>query len=347
MALKLPPHVKRQIVRNKVYYYLEKYRGTGKAEPRIRLPDLVHEPEAFWADYAQRMGLPAPRINTDAFDHLIDAYVASPELGQLKHATKRQYKRHHKLFRAWWGELEVRGLSAADILYYRDLMSDTPAEANAMLRSLSALLSWSIPRGYRDDNPCEHVKKLRIGEGWRPWPWEAVELVRDFGPRWMWEAAALALYSGQRESDVLKMPKNKRNGGLLTVKQDKTGIELVIPAHRDLLNVFSEMEPKSSTIILTNTRGLPWTTDGFRTSWGKALVGPLQRIKDEGLVFHGLRKSSVVMLLEAGCTDAMVRAVTGQSQQMIEHYARQVNQKKLARAAILTWEQETEQRTNS
>ena len=55
-------------------------------------------------------------------------------------------------------------------------------------------------------------------------------------------------------------------------------------------------------------------------------------------MFHGLRKSPVVFLLEAGCTDAEVAAVTGQSRQMVEHYSRQVNQRKLAARAILKWE---------
>jgi hypothetical protein len=44
------------------------------------------------------------------------------------------------------------------------------------------------------------------------------------------------------------------------------------------------------------------------------------------------------MLLEAGCTDAEVAAITGQTREMVEHYARAVNQKKLAAAAILKWE---------
>ena len=64
----------------------------------------------------------------------------------------------------------------------------------------------------------------------------------------------------------------------------------------------------------------------------------MKPLKDAGLVFHGLRKSAVVFLLEAGCTDAEVSAITGQSRQMVEHYARQVNQRKLAASAILKWE---------
>ena len=46
-------------------------------------------------------------------------------------------------------------------------------------------------------------------------------------------------------------------------------------------------------------------------------------------------------LLEAGCTTAEVQAITGQSMQMVEHYAKQVNQKKLAASAILKWENAT------
>jgi hypothetical protein len=44
------------------------------------------------------------------------------------------------------------------------------------------------------------------------------------------------------------------------------------------------------------------------------------------------------MLLEAGCTDAEVSAITGQSRAMVEHYSRQVNQRKLATSPILKWE---------
>jgi len=61
-------------------------------------------------------------------------------------------------------------------------------------------------------------------------------------------------------------------------------------------------------------------------------------LREQRCIFHGLRKSSVVMLLEAGCTDAEVSAITGQSREMVEHYARAVNQKKRAAAALLKCE---------
>jgi len=63
-------------------------------------------------------------------------------------------------------------------------------------------------------------------------------------------------------------------------------------------------------------------------------------LKEQGLVFHGFRKSAVVFLLEAGCTDAQVSAITGQTREMVEHYSLMVNQKRLAKEAILKWEKD-------
>ena len=78
-----------------------------------------------------------------------------------------------------------------------------------------------------------------------------------------------------------------------------------------------------------------WGPDQALTEMDRRLFRPLGR---SGLVFHGPRKSAVVFLIEASCSPAEVAPITGQTMQMVEHYAKQVNQKKLARAAILKWE---------
>lgn len=97
--------------------------------------------------------------------------------------------------------------------------------------------------------------------------------------------------------------------------------------------------PRTAVTILASTKSKPWTPMGFKASWSAELNKHEMRVLHEKRrVFHGLRKSAVVFLLEAGCTDAEVAAITGQSRQMIEHYARQVKQKKLAAAAVLKWE---------
>ena len=78
--------------------------------------------------------------------------------------------------------------------------------------------------------------------------------------------------------------------------------------------------------------------DSARPGTGRCAEDDLKLLREQKCVFHGLRKSAVVMLLEAGCTDAEVSAITGQTRDMVVHYARAVNQKRLAAAAILKWE---------
>ncbi|WP_339083801.1 tyrosine-type recombinase/integrase [Hyphomicrobium sp. ghe19] len=339
---KLPPHVVQ--VKNKVgrpYLYLMKFRGTPRAEKAIRLPDDPKSSE-FWAEYARAMQLPPAAKKSDTFEDLVGAWHASPEWRQLSEKTKIDWKRYSERIKASWGELQVRGIGPPNVLTLRDLYADTPASANNLIRCLSAMLAWSVPRGWRLDNPCREIKPLKGGSEYAPWPWEAIKEAEDRLREDLWQVAALALYTGQREDDVLSMLKTSIHANVISVRQEKTDKQLWIPIHRDLKPIIEKAlarSPKTSLTILTNTLGRPWTADGFRTSWGKNKP-PL--VKKRGLVFHGLRKSSVVMLLEAGCSDAEVSSITGQSREMVEHYAKQVNQARLAASAILKWENASE-----
>ena len=176
-----------------------------------------------------------------------------------------------------------------------------------------------------------------------------IELAREYLRPDLWQAAAVALYTGQRMGDALTMRWDHVSGNIIAVAQEKTRKRLAIPLHESLRKVLAGI-PKTAVTILTSTASTPWTKDGFKTSWHKAFAEPSHRpseadptwplkpIKDSGLVFHGLRKSSVVFLLEACCSDAEVAAITGQSRQMVEHYGRHVSQRKLAASAILNWE---------
>jgi site-specific recombinase XerC len=89
-------------------------------------------------------------------------------------------------------------------------------------------------------------------------------------------------------------------------------------------------------LFLVNEHGKPLTESGLR-----------QRIqkwaKDRGyqVVPHGLRKNAVNALLEASCSVAEVASITGQSLQMIEHYAKERDGEHLSRAAILKFERRT------
>jgi hypothetical protein len=56
------------------------------------------------------------------------------------------------------------------------------------------------------------------------------------------------------------------------------------------------------------------------------------------VVPHGLRKNAVNALLEAGCSAAETATISGQTLQMVEHYAKARSQKRLGEIAILKWQ---------
>jgi integrase len=341
--ISLPPHVNAVRSRGKDYYYFHPFRGTKTAAQAIRIPgeplniDGMPNP-AWWDVYRRLTGEVKPEARSGSFDALVEAYQRSPEWSELASSTQKEWQRHLRYIMASWGSLSVEGIEPKHVLALRDTQAKTPANANNLLRTLSSLLAWGVPRGWRRDNPCREIRKLKIGDGYSPWPWETIEYFRTHARLDLWHAAALALYSGQRLADVLSMKWSDIDKGLIAVRQRKTGKCLRIPIHVRLTSVLDEL-PRDSVFLLTSTRRRPWTINGFKASWADELDRPIMsQLRDRRLVFHGLRKSAVVTLLEAGATDAQVCAVTGQSREMVAHYSLRVNQEKLAADAILKWE---------
>lgn len=343
----LPPYVHAVTARGRAYYYFHRHRGTGRDAGRIALPGEPFDSDglpvaAWWSRYRElAVGEPVEaEIAPGSFAALIKAYCDSPEWRSLSARSREGRARDLKRIEAMWGRLPVTGLESRHVLELRDRFSTTPGAANNLVRSVSAMISWSLPRGWREHNPCVQIKKLKIGPGYAPWTWDQIELFRRHARPEMWHAAALALYSGQRLGDVLEMRWDEIDGQLIgvSVVQNKTAKTLWVAMHRDLKTLLAAI-PRRAPEILTSSRGGAWTNDGFKASWADQMKRPeFAPLKEAGCVFHGLRKSAVVFLLEAGCTDAEVAAITGQSRDMVEHYARAVNQKRLAAAAILKWE---------
>lgn len=355
----LPPHVHMTVMRGREYFAFHPHRGTTRAGKRVPLPGCPYLPDGtpnteWWSRYrtaAEATGLldRNPTLRPGTIAAAISGYMLSPDWhNSLKPRVRKEYARHLRHVSAIWGDLAISGIEPRHVVELRDSRGDTPADANNLVIALSSLMAWSILRGHRSTNPCRDVPKFKIGDGYPPWPVDAIEHFRQHARADLEEAAVLALYTGQRLGDVLNMSWRDYTGDFIFVKQSKTSKPLGLSIHRDLQVMLDRLLHKSGASlaelrlknarILLNSRGEPWKS-GFKASWQAQLNRPIMAsLRERDLVFHGLRKSAVVFLLEAGATTAEVQAVTGQSLQMVEHYARQVNQKKLARSAILKWE---------
>src|SRR5215469_3889478 len=118
----------------------------------------------------------------------------------------------------------------------------------------------------------------------------------------------LALWTGQRQGDLLRLPWSAYDGTRIRLKQSKTGARVSFKVGAPLKAALDHTA-KRSTLILVNSDGKPWTQDGFRASWRKAqkVAGVI------GVTFNDLRGTAVTRLALVGCTEAEIVSITGHS----------------------------------
>lgn len=318
------PYLNRYRVRGREFAY---YRRGGR---NIRIGG---DPgTAQWLDSYNRIHAGFERGSGDGtLSELIGKYRASPEFTGRAPRTRHDYERMLAILDGGFGHLRVATMPREFVYRLRDKYAATPRKANYLIAMLSILFNFAVERGWRPDNPMHGFKgRLREGPGHRPWTADEVEGFLEAAPLPIYRAAMMALCTGQRQGDVLRMVWSQYDGEAIEVIQGKTGERLWIPAHRDLKAMLAGMD-RAAAVILTTTTGLAWNAGHFKKEFRLA-VGAAGM---EGIVFHGLRKTATAMLADAGCTEREIMDITGhRTAAMVSLYVRGSQRKKRARAAI-------------
>jgi integrase len=311
------------------YYY---FRRGGR---RWRLPGQPLS-EEFMAEYRRLLaatGIVRPRREAPpgSFGALVTDYLASPEFRGTKPSTQRVYRLVLERLAALHGEKPVALLERRHIKAWFKARSDTPGMANMLVKVVRVLLAYAVDNDLRRDNPAQGIKLFKLGEH-RAW---SDEECAAFEARWpagsmQRRAYMLAKFTGQRCGDIASMTRAHRKDGAIRVVQQKTGAELWIPEHRDLVAELALGNGHMS--LLTRPDGNSF--DGHSLSMWFADV-----IEEAGLpdacVMHGLRKTAARMLAEVGCSAHQIASITGhRSLTEIERYTKAADQKRMATAAI-------------
>jgi integrase len=192
---------------------------------------------------------------------------------------------------------------------WRDSFDGRPRAADYAWTVLARLLSWAKDRGTTATNPCERGgRRYRADRSEKVWAESDIARFLAVASAPSRLALTPALWTGQRQGDLLRLSWSSYDGDTIRLRQSKTGRRIAVRAGEPLRSALAGA-PRTATTILTNTNGHSWTEDGFRTSWGKACAKAC--IGD--LHFHDLRGSAVSRLAEAGCTEPEIAAITGHS----------------------------------
>ena len=306
--------------------------NTGLKKPNGR-PALVRLPEAgspeFGTKYSALLATRTKAQNRKrlvAFNDLANTYQLSPKFRNRAKGTQRTYQfyinRMVELFQTY-------PASELDRLDIRQLLEGLgPGAQKMQLNVARTIFGFGIAQDLLTFDPTEKMKIDHDAVPHEPWP-EAVIEKGLAGPQRL--AIALLFFTGQRISDVCRMRWTDIEDGVITVMPQKTirqRKELYIPIHPRLADILADI-PKSLTTIIATPRGKPLQPDALRLR--------IQQAVGSEYVPHGLRKNAVEALLECGCTLPETASITGQTMQIIEHYAKGINNRKLAKKAMGKW----------
>ena len=311
------------------YYYRRGRKRLGRLPDDPASAEFMRAYQDFEADF---QGRPPPRREPakGSFAALVAAYKAAPDFAELGQRTKRDRLIYLDLLAIEYGDLPVAGLTHPVVLALRDKMAATPGKANYCLSVLRRLMTFAVDRGWIAVNPAAKFKRLKTGPGHRPWTEPDVARFEARTQGVVLSAYALAIHTGQRLADVLKMRWDDISEGMVRVRQEKTGEELWIPLSTPLIAVLDGVPKRGLTIVAKNN-GQSYTVTGFQSLWHRHKA----RIDLAHLTFHGLRKTATGRLAEVGCSEQLIKAITGhRTSAMVSHYVAGARQKERAREAI-------------
>jgi integrase len=274
---------------------------------------------AYAAAHAVRLKPAAATLFT-----LIAAFKASSEFTRLSASTRDGYLRHLRRIEDEFGTMPLEAVedrrARGKFKSWRDTMADRPRTADYAWTVLARVLSVAKDRGLIAVNVCERGGRLyETNRTEIIWTAEHISKFCAVASEPLQFALLLALWTGQRQGDLVRLTWMQYDGGKIRLRQGKSRGKrrVVIPVGPPLKTALDGRRPaKAEGAILRNTLGEPWTTDGFKTSWAKAF--DRAGLGDEDLHFHDLRGTAVTRLALSGCTVPEIAAITGHSPRDVE-----------------------------
>jgi integrase len=326
------PYLQKETTRHgrTVWYFR---RGKG---PRVRV-NGDYGSEEFRVNYQAALD-GRPMIQKQAAEPsgslgwLVARYRESAAWERLSKATRDQREGFYRQIVKVAGDVPTEAITREKIEEGMDDRRKTPFAAMDFLKAMRGLFGWAKESRHIKVNPTEGVKGFgKKTNGWHVWTDDEIERFETKWPIGTRERLALAilLFTGFRRGDAAKLgPQHVRNG-IITLRTEKTGSDVIIPMLPELAAVIEATKTGPQSFIAT-VEGRPMTKESFGNWFGEACeaAGVPGRA-------HGLRKAGATRAANNGATEAELEAIFGWTGgKMASLYTRQANREKLARAAI-------------
>jgi len=234
----------------------------------------------------------------------------------LRDRTQSDYRPRLDKIELKFGSLSLRAMGsdtmARHILAWRDEMAGSPRQADYLIQVLSALLGWGVRERMLAKNQAAQIRHLYRGDRRDSiWTTEQEDAFLSSAPEPLQRALIVAIETGQRQADLLRLPWSAVVDNHIALRQAKTKVDVAIPISRRLRACLDAAPKGTSTTILTTERDLPWEPkgNGFRSAWRAACA----QAGVSGVTFHDLRGTFATRRLSEGWTTEDVALCTGHS----------------------------------
>jgi len=245
---------------------------------------------------------------------ILQGYQVSGEFLGRAERTRSDYIKQIKIIEKEFGDFPLSALTdrrtRGIFMAWRDRLAvNSRRQADYAWQVLRRVLSWALDRGLVLANPCERGGRLYHGSrADKIWTDEHEAAFLASAPAYLHLPLLLALWTGQRQGDLLRLPWSAYDGTHIRLRQSKGGrpIKVLVGAP---LKAALDAAQKHGPLILTNSLRRPWRSHSFQAAWGIAM----RKAGIVGVTFHDLRGTAVTRLALVGCTEAEIATITGHS----------------------------------
>ena len=270
---------------------------------------------------------------------LIHDYRKSVAFIEATDSTRRSYDINLNAIDKKWGEHNVVEFTKPIMrTWYESLYKGSgPAQAQALIRMFSILMSHAEVRGWRHENanPCFKLKMKSVRKRHRSATWAEYDALMDaakkLGFNAMACAIALATLQAQRQTDLIaatidsfrtvQMPGEDRPvlvWELIRSKRDNYG---VMPIHSEaqpyLKMLLADAGEDQTRLLIDEATGAPYSGDLFRKRWAAIRTEAAKSAPGiQTLQFRDLRRTFGVWARAGGGSREDVGDVLGNSAAM-------------------------------
>ena len=200
----------------KTYYYA--WRGGPRIDAEPGTPEFVRLYQEVVASHRKK--------STETFSSLIDYFKDCSEYKDLSDKSKRAYYGYLKLIEAKFGSMPIAfwktSVCGATSKSFAIYSSDTPRKADYVWTTIARVLSVAKDRGKIAVNVCERGGRcMNFDRSEIIWTAEDIRQFCSVASVELQAALLLALWTGQRQGDLLRLTWTDYDGTYIRIRQSK------------------------------------------------------------------------------------------------------------------------------